>query len=76
MNWAKAAQGSALHFSKTAIILRCVSSKGQTVDQILHTQAIIPDIMGLTSQKKEKKNLQTGADHIIGEYGEQKHAPW
>lgn len=64
--WAKGAQGSASRRSKRAIILQCVASKGQTADQIFtteNTHAIMPDLMGLTSQKVLQ---QTGADHIIG----------
>lgn len=52
--WAKGAQGFALRRSKRAIILYCVAGKGQTADQIFttkNTHTIIPDLMGLTSQK-------------------------
>ena len=52
--WAKGAQGFASRRSKRAIILQCVAGKGQTVDQIFtteNTHTIIPDLMGLTSQK-------------------------
>lgn len=52
--WAEGAKGSALRHSKRAIIPQCVAGKGQTADQIFtmeNTHAIIPDLMGLTSQK-------------------------
>ena len=55
---AEGAQGFASRRSKRAIILHCVAGKGQTADQIFtmeNTHTIIPDLMGLTSQKKKKK---------------------
>lgn len=57
-HWAEGARGSALCHSKTAIILQWVAGKGHTADQIFtmeNTHAIIPDLMGLTSQKVSAK---------------------
>lgn len=53
--WPEGVQGFASRRSKRAIILHCVAGKGQTADQICtteNTHTIIPDLMGLTSQKK------------------------
>ena len=52
--WVEGAQGFASRCSKRAIILHCVAGKGQTADQIFtmeNTHTIIPDLMGMTSQK-------------------------
>lgn len=52
--WAEGAKGFASLCSKRTIILQCVAGKGQTADQIFtmeNTHTIIPDLMGLTSQK-------------------------
>lgn len=57
--WAQGAQGFASRRSKRAIILHCVAGKGQTADQIFtmeNTHTIIPDLMGLASQKKSSLN--------------------
>lgn len=53
------ARGFVKRCSKTAIILLRVAGKGQTADQIFtteNTHTIIPDLMGLTSQKVSMLN--------------------
>lgn len=67
--WAEGAEGFASHRSKRAIILHCVAGKGQTADQIFtteNTHTIIPDLMGLTSQKVFAKCSQLELTAVIG----------
>lgn len=75
--WAEGAQGFASCRSKGAIILHCVAGKGQTADQIFtmeNTHTIIPDLMGLTSQKVFAKcsglELTTVIGGHLGEVGQ------
>lgn len=63
------AEGLAPRRSKRAIILRCVAGKGQTADQIFtmeNTHTIIPDLMGLTSQKVLAKCSRLQLTTVIG----------
>lgn len=67
--WAEGAQGFASRRSKRAIILHCVAGKGQTADQIFtmeNTHTIIPDLMGLASQKVFAKCSRLELTTVIG----------